>query len=110
MLILSMLGNCPCFSALLSAVLMNFKKHARTHARTHTHTRNIIRVSNSLDPDQDRRSVGPDLAPNCLQMLSADDLKNTVLVFMLFFLHERESFSHEREVLSYRSRSLLSRT
>ena len=28
-------------------------------------------MSNSLDPDQDRRSVGPDLGPNCLQRLSA---------------------------------------
>ena len=35
--------------------------------------RNTIRVSNSLDPDQDRRSVGPNLGPNCLQRLSADD-------------------------------------
>ena len=26
-----------------------------------------------LDPDQVRRSVGPDLGPYCLQMLSADD-------------------------------------
>ena len=34
---------------------------------------NTIRVSNSLDPDQDRRSVGPDLGPNGLQRLSADD-------------------------------------
>ena len=24
-------------------------------------------ASNGLDPDQDRRSVGPDLGPNCLQ-------------------------------------------
>ena len=24
-----------------------------------------IRVPNGLDPDQDRRSVGPDLGPNC---------------------------------------------
>ena len=24
-------------------------------------------------PDRDRRSVGPDLGPNCLQRLSADD-------------------------------------
>ena len=31
-----------------------------------------IRVSNSLDPDQDRHSVGPDLGPTCLQRLSAD--------------------------------------
>ena len=31
--------------------------------------RNTIRVSNSSNPDQ----VGPDLGPNCLQRLSADD-------------------------------------
>ena len=30
-------------------------------------------VSNDLDADQDRRSVGPDLDPNCLSRLSADD-------------------------------------
>ena len=35
--------------------------------------RNMIRVSISLDPDQDRHFVGPDLGPNCLQRLSADD-------------------------------------
>ena len=35
--------------------------------------RNIIRVSNGLDPDQNWQSVGPDLGPNCLQRLSADD-------------------------------------
>ena len=35
--------------------------------------RNTFRVSNGLDPDQDRLSVGPDLGPNCLQSLSADD-------------------------------------
>ena len=29
-------------------------------------------MSNSLDPDQDRRSVGPDLGPNLLQRLSAE--------------------------------------
>ena len=34
---------------------------------------NTIRVSNSLDPDQNRHSVGPDLGSNCLQKLSADD-------------------------------------
>ena len=28
---------------------------------------------NSLDPDQDRSFVGPDLGPKCLQKLSADD-------------------------------------
>ena len=34
---------------------------------------NTIRVSNSMDPDQAQRFVGPDLGPNCLQRLSADD-------------------------------------
>ena len=34
--------------------------------------RNTNRVSNGLDPDQDRHFVGPDLGPNCLQRLSAD--------------------------------------
>ena len=34
--------------------------------------RNTIRVSNSLDPDQARRSVGPDLGSTCLQKISAD--------------------------------------
>ena len=35
--------------------------------------RNTNRVSNSLDADQDRRFVGPDFGPNCLQRLSEDD-------------------------------------
>ena len=35
--------------------------------------RNTIRVSNGLDPDQAQHFVGPDLGPNCLQRLSADD-------------------------------------
>ena len=33
----------------------------------------IISIANSLDPDQGRRFVGPDLDPNYLQRLSADD-------------------------------------
>ena len=40
---------------------------------TVTMSRNTIRVSNSLDPDQAQQNVGPDLGPNCLQRLSADD-------------------------------------
>ena len=38
-----------------------------------TSFRNTIRVSNNLDPGQARRFVAPDLNPNCVQMLSADD-------------------------------------
>ena len=34
---------------------------------------NTIKLSNGLDPDQYRRSVGPDLGPNCLRRLTADD-------------------------------------
>ena len=37
--------------------------------------RNTIRVSKSLDPDQAWHFVGPDLGPNCLQKLSADDTR-----------------------------------
>ena len=32
-----------------------------------------MKVSNSLDPDQAQHFVGPDLGPNCLPRLSADD-------------------------------------
>ena len=38
------------------------------------------RVSNGLDPDQDRRSVGPDLDQICLQMLSIDASKVRVTI------------------------------
>ena len=34
----------------------------------------IPSVSNNLDPDQGGHFVGPDLGPNCLQWLSADDI------------------------------------
>ena len=34
---------------------------------------NTIGVSNSLDPDQARHFVGPDLGPNYLQRLSSDN-------------------------------------
>ena len=32
-------------------------------------------MSNRLDPGQARHFVGPDLGPNCLLMLSADDTR-----------------------------------
>ena len=35
---------------------------------------NTIRVSNSLDTDQAKLFVGPDLGPNCLPKSSADNL------------------------------------
>ena len=54
---------------------------------------NTIRVSNSLDPDQDQHSIGPDLGSSCLQRLisnrqrlmrklnfSKNSFKNTIRV------------------------------
>ena len=38
-------------------------------------SRNTIRVSNNLDPDQARHFVGSDPDPSCLQRLSADDTR-----------------------------------
>ena len=62
--------------------------------------RNTIRVSNSLDTDQIRRFVGPNLGPNCLQRLTADDISrqrvniyqhDKVLPLILYLLHEVSS-------------------
>ena len=45
-------------------------------------------MSNSLDPDQARRFVGPDLGPNCLPRLSAEDTgRQRVKVFYDEFKH-----------------------
>ena len=57
--LICILGNfsCVCFR-LLKFFKINFQKIL---------LRNTFRlVSNGLDPDQDRHSVGPDLGPNCL--------------------------------------------
>ena len=57
-----MLGNFSCFCCqLLTFYEIDFLKKS---------FRNTIRVSNALDPDQDKHS---DLGPNCLQWLSTDD-------------------------------------
>ena len=49
---------------------------------------NTIGMSNSLDPDQARRIVGPDLGPNCLPRLSADDTgrQRVKLVYEMTFI------------------------
>ena len=39
-------------------------------------------MSNSLDPDQARHFVGPNLGPNCSQMLSAED---TIIIVLIMF-------------------------
>ena len=40
-------------------------------------------MSNSLDPDQARRIVGPDLGPNCLPSLSEDDTGRQRVKYLL---------------------------
>ena len=62
-----MLGNFACFFVVFGFFFffkLTFSKNI---------SRNTIRVSNSLDPDQARRFVGPYIGPNTLQRLSAED-------------------------------------
>ena len=49
--------------------------------------RNTTRVSNSLDLDQTRHSVWPDLGPNCLQKLSADYTRSEGDKWITYFCH-----------------------
>ena len=64
-LYLHVLGNFACF---LASACLFFK-----FTFSNSSLRNTIRVSNSLDQDQARCFVGPELGPNCLQRYSADD-------------------------------------
>ena len=41
--------------------------------------RTTMRMSNSLDTDQARHYVGPNLGPNCLQKLSANDTRRHIV-------------------------------
>ena len=65
LLTLSILGNFSCFFV----VCLFFSKSTFLK----NSFRNTIRMANSLDPDQARHFIGPDLGPNCLQRLSADE-------------------------------------
>ena len=49
----------------------------------------ISRVPNGLDPDQDRRTVGPDLGPNCLQRLSAALARKELILKRSTWYHPR---------------------
>ena len=51
-------------------------------------------MSNSLDPDQARHFVGPDLGLNCLQKLSTDEISRQ-RVKVLFFLFVDFFFKEE---------------
>ena len=54
---------CFCYCLLIFFSKLTFSKAS---------LRKTTKVSNSLDPDQDQHSVGPDLGPNCFLRLSAD--------------------------------------
>ena len=41
-------------------------------------------MSNGLDPDQAQHFVGPDLGPNYLQRLSADNISRQIVKVMFF--------------------------
>ena len=56
--------SCFCYRLLTFFSKLTFSKKS---------FRNAIRLFNGLGLDQDRHFVGPDLGPNCLQRLSADD-------------------------------------
>ena len=72
------------FADNLTAYWLNFQNFLSSVDFFHNHCfrkqyfRNIIRVLNSLDPDQVRLIVGPDLGPNCLQKLLADSTSRLI--------------------------------
>ena len=59
-------------------------------------------MSNSLDPDQDRHSVAPDLVPNCLQRLPGWHLCITQME-----KKRTEWYAMTSHVIAYRSKELL---
>ena len=44
-------------------------------------------MSNSLDPDQARHFLGPDLGTNCLKKLSADGTPDHVTIMIICLLY-----------------------
>ena len=66
--------------------------------------RNIIRESNSLDPDQARHFVGPDLGPNYLQRLSAGDRSRqrvNIGFCVLVSLSTNKRLQYKHSLISY---------
>ena len=82
LLTLCMLGNFSCWCCRLLTFFKTEKKFMNT-----------IRVPNGLDSDQDRSSVGPDLAPNCLQTTSPVD-KQFKETFLMAITNKMQIFSN----------------
>ena len=68
---LYLLGNSACSFVVCWSIFS--KKKIKIDFFENKQFRNCFWASNSLDPDQARGFVGPDLDPNCLLRLSADD-------------------------------------
>ena len=64
-------------------------------------------MSNSLDPGQARHIVGPDLGPNCLQKLTADDTNRYIvktpftLTMLKYFMYFNPQFKFNFQGSSY---------
>ena len=54
-------------------------------------SRNIFRVSNSLDPDQARHFVDHDLCPNCLQTAPGTSRQRVNIYFAMCWVHIRSA-------------------
>ena len=84
------------FSNLLPADSIQHKHFINTFLNT-------TRVSKSLDPDQARQNIGPDLGPNCLQMLSADGIGrqsvNGNLTVRIFSIHKTVRFKTNNNII-----------
>ena len=65
--------NYPFHSSLHESKFLNVICRLYLSTLSKNYFRNNARGSNSLYPDQARRFVRPDLGPNCLQRLLADD-------------------------------------
>ena len=64
-------------------------------------------MSNSLDPDQAQRFVGPDLGSNCLQKLSADDVATRWERVNLFLRNKAQFHFAMQMIQSYFCRMII---
>ena len=84
-----MLGNFSCFCCgLLTFFKLNFFNKIFSGT--------LPECQNSLDPDQDIYSVGPDLGPNCLQRLSGDDKSSLVGKELLLILDQKKIYLNSK--------------
>ena len=79
-----MLGNFHFFCLLLILFNLTSKDSSR----------NTLRMSSSLDRDNAQHLVGPDLGPNCLQMLSAGGPSRQRVIKGYFSIRMFCSFFH----------------